>query len=69
MDLSDALTIIIQFIPGHKDIKGNEIADGSARTAHQLERLTEAPLAREEMESLTKKQFKLRWRRVCGPTA
>ena len=60
MDLSDALPIRIQFIPGHKDIKGNEIADGAARTAHQHERLTEAPLPREEMVSLTMKHFKLR---------
>ena len=59
--ISDELPIRIQFIPGHKDIKGNEIADGAAKTAHELELVTKVPLAREEMVSLTKKHFKLKW--------
>ena len=35
LELNTRLPVKIQFVPGHHDIKGNELADAEAKAAHR----------------------------------
>ena len=44
----DKINIVIQFIPGHKNIKGNEMADLAANAAHSNDNILDIPLSYNE---------------------
>ena len=46
--ITDRMKIVIQFIPGHKNIKGNELADLAANAAHNNDEVLEVPLSYNE---------------------
>ena len=45
---NNKMKIVIQFVPGHKDIKGNEMADLAANGAHANAEIVDAPLSQSE---------------------
>ena len=58
LDLNFRYKVIIQFIPSHRGIVGNELADTGARSAHGLTHITESPICkREKARLLTRKQI------------
>lgn len=46
IELNRRFPVKIQYIPGHKNIKGNELADLAAKAGHNLESLTEIPVCK-----------------------
>jgi ribonuclease HI len=59
-DLNVNRKVIIQFVPAHKDITGNESADAAAKAAH-CDRLFTAPLSKEEMVRIVKNSVYCLW--------
>lgn len=57
MELNSDFPVKIQFVPSHKSIKGNEIADTAAKEAHGICSFTRFSLSLEEMVRITKKHF------------
>ncbi|KAF2353310.1 Ribonuclease H domain [Trinorchestia longiramus] len=54
--------LYMQFIPGHKGIRGNEAADEAAKNAHLLRYRTLMPSPSEEVKNLTNTAFKTKWK-------
>lgn len=57
--------VIIQFVPAHKDIEGNELADLAANAAHSLETTAEVIVSKEdrvrEVKALLRKRWENQW--------
>jgi ribonuclease HI len=60
-ELNKALIVKIQFIPGHKDIAGNEEADQGAKDAHNNNIISEAHLSKEEMVRIVRESISCFW--------
>ena len=49
MDMNRMKSVHIQYVPGHKGIEGNELADLAASSAHNLDLLNNVPVPREDI--------------------
>jgi ribonuclease HI len=61
IELNSAHYVMIQYLPAHKDIAGNELADTAAKEAHKNNYIFDAPLSKEEMVSHVKKGLFSMW--------
>ena len=61
LELNSRFPVLIQYIPGHKNIEGNELADLAAKAGHRLEEVTEAPICREDRLRLFMSKQKDSW--------
>lgn len=53
--------IVLQFVPGHQKIDGNERADAAASEAHRCTTVTRCQLSREELVRCALQRVALRW--------
>jgi ribonuclease HI len=64
-DLSQKFPVRIQYIPGHKDIEGNELADLAAKAGHSLDITDTVPVSKEdkarEIAAVINKKWSEEW--------
>ena len=62
LGLRTRFLVVVQFIPGHKNIKGNEMADLAAKAAHALPEVSaEAVMCREDKVSEIRMEVMRQW--------
>ena len=61
LELNINRTIIVHWVRGHIEIRGNEVAGKLAKKAVVNDRCVNARLTKEEMSSILDKQFKMYW--------
>lgn len=66
VSLNSSFPVKIQYIPGHKNIKGNEMADSLAKEAHNNDQLNPIRLSKyihqKQFERLTREMWQYRWK-------
>ena len=63
LELNYRFPVLIQFIPGHKNIQGNEMADLAAKAGHNLLETVDASLCKGDRTRLFKRIQKYEWHR------
>ena len=65
LELNSRYPVVIQYVPGHKGIEGNETADLVAKAGHNLEIYTDTPVGRNDksrlLEDLLRNQWQEHW--------
>ena len=61
LSLQSRFPVIIQYIPSHRGIAGNELADHVAKTGHDIEEITEAPLPKQDKVRLAWTKINTLW--------
>jgi len=59
--LSQHILVKIQYVPAHKDIPGNEMADLAAKAAHSCDTVEEIALSREEKVRVVEQHMREKW--------
>ena len=59
--LQSRFPVIIQYIPSHRGIAGNELADHVAKIGHDIEEITEAPLPKQDKVHLAWTKINTLW--------
>jgi len=63
--LSRRATIVLQWIPSHCDIAGNEKADALSKVASKIEQIS-PPVTYEEAKAIVHNKFQSEWKRRLG---
>jgi len=61
MNVSERFPICIQYIPAHKGIMGNELADLAAKAGHSEQISDDSIISREEINRIVEKHMKEQW--------